>query len=102
MEISMADIDLNIYDDTINAISTGGLGGAKIVLSGETETNPEPQTENPLHGRNEAGRYPITIEKSKLQNPELLVAKLARELAYIKLLGEARIPEPHIFESLIF
>lgn len=82
MEIPSTDIQLNIYDDTVNAISTGGPGGAKIFLG---TADSEPQPDEPLYERNEDGRYPITIEKSKLQNPELLVARLARDLASIKL-----------------
>jgi hypothetical protein len=44
--------------------------------------------------RNEEGKYPVTLNKSRLQVPEIMVAALARELAKIKLLGENRIPKP--------
>ncbi|HXB05776.1 MAG TPA: hypothetical protein VNW04_01635 [Puia sp.] len=88
MQIDPADIQLNLYDDTINAISTGSPNGSKLYLGA---ADSEPQTDEPFYGRNADGKYPITVERSKLQNPELLVAKLAREGAHIKLQGEGRI-----------
>lgn len=90
MEIALADIELNIYDDTINALSTGAPGGVKIFLGAEPDL--EPPTQTNIHTRNETGKYPVTIMKSQLQNPELLVAKLARELAGIKLSGNPTNP----------
>jgi hypothetical protein len=83
MEIPIDDIELNIYDDTINALSTGAPGGVKIFLGAEPD--PEPRVQTTTYTRTAAGKYPVTIERSKLENPELLVAKLARELAGIKL-----------------
>jgi len=90
MEIAPANIDLNIYDDTINQLSTGSPTGSRLTVVAEGE----PPTDEPWPERNEAGKYSISLKKSRLQYPELLVATLARDLAKIKLRGEARIDAP--------
>jgi len=94
MEIEPSELDLHFYDDTINQLSTGSPTGGKLTLA---TADDEPAGSNhPLwQGRNEAGRYDITSRISHLQRPEYLVAVMARDLAQIKLLGEARIPEPN-------
>lgn len=88
MELAPADLELNLYDDTINQLSTGSPTGAKLTLG---TTDDEPQADDPpptgSHPvRNENGKYPITLRRSRLQNPELMVATLARDLAQIILL----------------
>ena len=90
MDIAPATIELTIYDDTINQLSTGSPTGGKLTVIAESE----PPADEPWPETNKAGKYPVTLKKSRLQNPELLVATLARELAKIKLLGIARTTGP--------
>ncbi|HVU95233.1 MAG TPA: hypothetical protein VHE34_08420 [Puia sp.] len=90
MEISTTDLELNIYDDSYNQLSTGSPTGARLAVV----TEGEPPADEPWPTVDETGKYPITLKKSRLQNPELLVATLARDLAKIKLSGEARITRP--------
>lgn len=87
MDLAPADLELNIYDDTINQLSTGSPTGAKLTLG---TADDEPQVDDPSPAdshpvKNENGKYPITLRKSRLQNPEIMVATLARDLAQIKL-----------------
>ena len=89
MDIAFADIELSIDDDTINQLSTGSPTGTKLIIVAEGE----PPADEPWPETNERGKYPITLRKSRLRNPELLVATLARELAKIKLQREARLTE---------
>jgi hypothetical protein len=95
MEIDPGDIELIIYDDTINQLSTGSPTGGKLILGSESgsSTDSEPLAEEPWPERNEAGKFPLSLKQSRLKSPELMVANLARELAKIKLLEveEARI-----------
>ena len=90
MEISTTDLELDIFDDTYNQLSTGSPTGSKLTVVAEGE----PPANEPWPAVNDAGKYPITIKKSRLQKPELLVATLARDLAKIKLLRDARITAP--------
>jgi len=95
MDIAPEDIELTIYDDTINQLSTGSPTGGKLILGSESSgaADGEPEAEDPWPERNEAGKYPLTLKQTRLKAPELMVATLARDLAKIKLLAEAHIPE---------
>jgi len=118
MDLAPSDLELNIYDDTINQLSTGSPTGAKLTLG---TADDEPQADDPSSAgshpvKNENGKYPITLRKSRLQNPEIMVATLARDLAQIKLHLAARhphltgnnpnllVPEPRLIDltTLIF
>lgn len=90
MDIAHKDIELNIYDDTINQLSTGSPTGGKLTVVAEGE---QPADE-PWPETNDAGKYPLTLKKSRLQMPEIMVATLARDLAKIKLQREAGLTEP--------
>lgn len=89
MGIASPNIELTIYDDTINQLSTGSPTGGKLTVVADGE----PPTDEPWPAINEAGKYPVTLKKSRLQMPEIMVATLARELAKIKLMEEARLTE---------
>ncbi|HLZ89702.1 MAG TPA: hypothetical protein VKQ52_20755 [Puia sp.] len=91
MEIDPTEIELSFYDDTINQVSTGSPSGGKLTMS---PADGEQPSDEPIYTKKEEGKYPVTVRTSRLQSPEAMVATLARELAYIKLLGESHITEP--------
>jgi hypothetical protein len=95
MAIDPGEIELIIYDDTRNQLSTGSPTGGKLILGSESggSTDSEPPAEEPWPERNEAGKVPLSLKQSRLKSPELMVANIARELAKIKLLEveEARL-----------
>lgn len=45
------------------------------------------------HGKNEQGKYEVSLADNIHQQPERLIAVIAHELAHIKLLGEGRMAE---------
>ncbi|HEY4336717.1 MAG TPA: hypothetical protein VGM89_12485 [Puia sp.] len=95
MDIALQEIRLTIYDDTINQLSTGSPTGGKLILGFESggPAEGEAPAEEPWPERDEAGKYALELKQTRLKSPELMVATLARELAKIKLLEEARVTE---------
>jgi len=110
MDIAPDDLELTIYDDTINQLSTGSPTGGKLILgtesgpiAGDSPTDSDmPGSDGPTDSapagepwpdRGDSGKYALTLKKTRLNAPELMVASLARDLAKIKLLAEASIPD---------
>jgi hypothetical protein len=90
MEVPFDSIDLDFYDDREHKVSAGGAYGRSIYL-GLAEG--EKYAGGLYFGRTENGKYEIWLNRSKLSEPESMVATLAHEIAHIKLLGEKRLEE---------
>ena len=88
MEISYDEIALDFFDDRVKMISTGSALGTNIYLGTEKDDN---GAAGLYWGKGENEKYNISLVRSKLQQPENMVATLAHELSHIKLLGENRI-----------
>lgn len=88
MEVPFEDITLEFYDENVKEISTGSPFGQGIYLKGEKDKS---DAAGFYFGKNENGKYSIFLIRSKLKQPENMVATLAHEIAHIKLLGENRI-----------
>jgi hypothetical protein len=88
MEVEFDQIQLNIYDEGVNAISTESPWGGRIFLnSGDNDKG----SAGLYWGKQVDNKYHIGLERRKLTQPENMVATLAHELAHIKLLGESKI-----------
>jgi hypothetical protein len=90
MEIYPDEIELTIYSNGENELSTGSPFGGKIYLK---QFDDEKYSGGLYFDKQEDGKYHIGLEKEKLLLPEFMVATLAHELSHIKLLGEGRITE---------
>lgn len=71
MEVSVEKIKLDFYDDELRHITEGSPGGL-------------------YWGKGEDDVFEISLVRTKLTEPENMVATLAHEIAHIKLLGENR------------
>lgn len=85
MEIPIDSIHLEFYDGGINEIGAGSLPGQGIYLQ-NNRSNPAGM----YWGKDERGKFIVSLVRSQLSLPENMVATLAHELAHIKLLGEKR------------
>ena len=91
MQLNPEEIELTIYEEGAQEISTGGAFGNRLFTK---QIDGEKYTGGLYWGKNEEdNKYHIGIEASKLKNPLSSVATLAHEMAHIKLLGEGRIKE---------
>ena len=88
MEVEFDEIQLNLYDEGVNAISTGSPWGGRIFLNSD---NNDKGSAGLYWGKQADNKYHIGLERRKLTQPEIMVATLAHELAHIKLLGENKI-----------
>ena len=88
MEINFEQIHLDFYDDPVNEISTGSPFGQGIFLGAEKDNA---GAAGLYWGKAADEKYDISLVRSKLLQPENMVATLSHELAHIKLLGENRI-----------
>jgi len=88
MEIPYEDIHLDFYNGTVKEISTGSPWGRGIFLKSEKD---DAGASGLYWGKGESGKYEISLVRTKLKQPENMVATLAHELAHIKLLGENRL-----------
>ncbi|MBD81174.1 MAG: hypothetical protein CL840_19810 [Crocinitomicaceae bacterium] len=87
MQIDTSSVQLEFYKNPVNRV---GQGDQTIFLESDES---DPQASGLYFGKNEAGKFVIAIDKSNLNNPELILSTLSHELAHIKLLGENRIEE---------
>jgi len=74
MEVPADRITLDFYDETLRRITEGNPGGL-------------------YWGRGENDRFEISTARKMLDEPEMMVAVLAHEIAHIKLLGENKLEE---------
>lgn len=74
METPLERITLDFYDDHLRQITEGSPGGL-------------------YWGKGENDKFEISLVRTKLDEPEEMVATLAHEIAHIKLLGENRLEE---------
>ncbi|GAB2842849.1 hypothetical protein [Ferruginibacter profundus] len=88
MEVPIDEIQLDFYDENVKEISTGSPFGQGMFLKSEKDNK---DSAGLYWGKNESGKYDISLVRSKLKQPENMVATLAHEIAHIKLLGENRI-----------
>lgn len=88
MEVAFDEIQLNLYDEGVKAISTGSLYGARTFLNSDDNYR---GSAGVYWGRQWDNKYHIGLERKKLTQPEIMIATLAHELAHIKLLGENKI-----------
>lgn len=88
MEVEFDEIQLNLYDESVNEISTGSPWGGHIFLNFD---NNDKGSAGLYWGKQADNKYYIGLERRKLTQPENMVATLAHELAHIKLLGENKI-----------
>jgi hypothetical protein len=91
MEVAIEDIHLDFYSEGTKEISTGSpLNGGRVFLKSFDDSK---YSAGRYLGKQEDNKFHIWLEKSKLTQPENMVATLAHEIAHIKLLGENRIEE---------
>ena len=88
MEVEFDEIQLNLYDEGVNAISTGSPWGRSIFLHSDISGK---GSAGLYWGKQADNKYHIGLERRKLTQPENMVATLAHELAHIKLLGKSKI-----------
>lgn len=88
MEVEFDEIQLNLYDEGVNAILTGSSGGGRIFLNFDDN---DKGSAGLYWGKQSDNKYHIGLERRKLTQPEIMAATFAHELAHIKLLGENRI-----------
>jgi hypothetical protein len=74
MEVPVENITLDFYDEGLQQITEGTPGGM-------------------YWGKGETDKFEISLARTKLDEPENMVAVLAHEVAHIKLLGEDRMEE---------
>jgi hypothetical protein len=74
MEVPIERIKLDFYDDHLRHITEGSPGGL-------------------YWGKGDNENFEISLVRTKLDEPENMVATLAHEIAHIKLLGEERLEE---------
>jgi len=88
MEVPPDSIALDFFDDRVREVSSGSQLGGRIYLgTAEGEQN----ASGLYFGPKEDGKFEIWLNRSKLGEPECMVAVLAHEIAHIKLLGEDRL-----------
>lgn len=87
MQINPNEIEVDFYDEGLTEI---GGGTSTIFLENDTESN---LTAGLYHGKNENGKYEVSVNVAYLNNPESIIATVAHELCHIKLLGENKIEE---------
>lgn len=86
MEIDKNELELSFYSSNIQEFKND-LGGSLFTNLEEGES-----TAGGLYfGRQENGKYHISLENSKLNEGETIISTLSHELAHVKLLGEGRI-----------
>lgn len=88
MEVPFETIQLDFYDENVKEISSGGVFNQPIFL---TSAKDNKEAAGLYWGKDENAKYTISLVRSKLEQPENMVATLAHEIAHIKLLGENRI-----------
>jgi hypothetical protein len=88
MEIEPEHIHLEFYDDRVKEVATGSPFGQGIYLTADKD---ESGAAGLYWGKGQDDKYLVSLVRSKLQQPENMVATLSHELAHIKLLGENRI-----------
>ena len=88
MEVEFDEIQLNLYDEGVNTISTGSPWGGRIFLNSDHNCK---GSAGLYWGKQADNKYHIGLERRKLTQPENMVATLAHELAHIKLLGKNKI-----------
>jgi hypothetical protein len=86
MEINPGDIQIDIYNEGIREVDTGGIG--RIFMK---EAEGEKYSGGLYWGKQEDGKYHVGLNQSKLREPLEMIATLAHEFSHIKLLGEKRI-----------
>jgi hypothetical protein len=74
MEVPFEKISLDFYDELLQKITAGSPSGLYM-------------------GKGENDNFQISLVRTRLDDPEKMVATLAHEVAHIKLLGENRIAE---------
>ncbi|MFT3823969.1 MAG: hypothetical protein QM731_08610 [Chitinophagaceae bacterium] len=90
MKIPFESIHLEFYDDDVRQVSSGSIYGTDLYLGSR---NNQSAPAGLYWGKNEQGKFIISLIRTKLSQPENMVATLAHELAHIKLLGEGRIAQ---------
>lgn len=90
MEVPYEEIELTLYDDRQKELSTGSPFGKGIFLGSAKGDN---ESAGLYWGKSKNDKYEISLVRSKLKQPENMVATLSHEIAHIKLLGEQRIEE---------
>lgn len=90
MEVPFENIELHLYNEGAESISSGSPFGSSIFLKGD---DAEKGSAGLYWGPTAHGQYEIWLNRTKLAEPENLVATLAHEIAHIKLLGEERIDD---------
>jgi hypothetical protein len=89
MDVAFDEIELTIYREKVNDISSGDPWGGRIYLNSAAND----KSAAGLYFGKDDGKYQIAMEQSYLAQPENMVATFAHEIAHIKLLGENRIEE---------
>ena len=87
MHINPSEIEIEFYSEGATELNSGT---SLIFL--ENDTGGE-LSAGQYHGKNENGKYEISVNTNTLNNPEALIATIAHELCHIKLLGENKIEE---------
>lgn len=89
MEIPFEAIHLEFYDDDVKEVSTGNIYGQGTFLG---TRNNRSGPAGVYWGKDDSGKFIVSLVRSRFSQPENMVATLAHELAHIKLLGEERMP----------
>jgi len=87
MQIDQNKIELEFYREGVQELNTGT---APMFLENDPEGD---LSAGQYHGKNENGKYEVSINYDNLNNPEVLISTIAHELCHIKLLDEAKIEE---------
>ena len=86
MQINPNEIEIDFYEEGVTALSN--TRNSSIILENDNESG---LSSGQYHGKNENGKYEISVNVNNLNNPEALIATIAHELCHIKLLGENNI-----------
>ncbi len=89
MQIPFEDIHLEFFEEEAKRITSGSIYGQDLHLG---SSNNASGPAGLYWGKSDNGQYLVSLVRSKLSQPENMVATLAHELAHIKLLGEERVP----------
>lgn len=87
MQINFEEIDVQFYSEGMTELNSGTM---PIYLESDAE---EVYSGGLFFGKNEEGKYEVSINKNVLSDFEALVATTAHEFAHIKLMGEKRVVE---------
>ncbi len=90
MEVDVNEIELEFYEDGLTEISSGHFMGQPLYLGSYEDSK---ESAGLYSGKQENGKYLISLERRNLLEPDNMIATLAHEIAHIKLLGENKMDD---------